>query len=113
MSTVLLLQIAVIILICIGLNSVSSKLGALARPADFGFVVFAVLAVNRANPHNDIFNLVFMLVLLSMAVQGSFLPWISKKLDMIDRNSNVLRTFRLFSTWKIKRAGAPEGSLYQ
>lgn len=28
MSTVLLLQIAVIILICIGLNSVSSKLGA-------------------------------------------------------------------------------------
>ena len=57
---------------------------------------FAVPAVNQANPHNDIFNLVFMLVLLSMAVQGSFLPWISKKLDMIDRNSNVLRTFNDF-----------------
>lgn len=120
-------------------------LGALARPADFGFVifpalalfafmlliarpiivnsillpfrkytlkhralvsfagmrgaasiVFAVLAVNQANPHNDIFNLVFMLVLLSMAIQGTFLPWVSKKLDMIDRNSNVLRTFNDF-----------------
>ena len=151
-------------------------LGALARPADFGFVifpalalfafmlliarpvivnfillpfrkynlkhralvsfagmrgaasiVFAVLAVNQANPHNDIFNLVFMLVLLSMTVQGSFLPWISKKLDMLDRNSNVLRTFNDFvdeetyfckveinagSTWlgkSISQLNLPEG----
>ncbi len=120
-------------------------LGALARPADFGFIVFpalalfafmlliarpiivncillpfrkygprhralvsfagmrgaasivfAVLTVNQANPHNDIFNLVFMLVLLSMSVQGSLLPWISRKLDMLDNNSNVLRTFNDF-----------------
>ena len=59
-------------------------------------IVFAVLAVNQANPHDDVFNLVFMIVLLSMAVQGTFLPLISKKLDMLDRNSNVLRTFNDF-----------------
>lgn len=59
-------------------------------------IVFAVLAVNQAKPDNDIFNLVFMLVLLSMSFQGSLLPWISKKLDMLDHHSNVLKTFNDF-----------------
>jgi hypothetical protein len=45
----------------------SEKPVALARPADFGFVVFPALAL-----------FAFMLVLLSMAVLGTFLPWISK-----------------------------------
>jgi cell volume regulation protein A len=37
-----------------------------------------------------------MLVLLSMSIQGSLLPWVSKKLDMIDHRSNVLKTFNDF-----------------
>lgn len=57
-------------------------------------IVFSVLVVVSGVPvENDIFHIVFCIVLLSMGLQGSLLPYISKKLDMIDDKENVLRTF--------------------
>ena len=43
--------------------------------------------------HYNLYNLVFCVVLLSIAVQGTFLPLVSEKLRMIDRNMDVRRTF--------------------
>mgnify|MGYP007009376059 CR=1 FL=1 len=37
--------------------------------------------------------MVFVIVLLSLAVQGTLLPAVSRKLEMIDKNANVMRTF--------------------
>lgn len=41
----------------------------------------------------NLFNMVFVIVLLSLAVQGTLLPVVSRKLEMIDKNANVMRTF--------------------
>ena len=41
----------------------------------------------------NLFNLVFVIVLLSLAGQGTLLPTVAEKLKMIDKNTNVLRTF--------------------
>ena len=41
----------------------------------------------------NLFNLVFCIVLMSIAIQGTLLPWVSEKLQMIDLHGNVERTF--------------------
>ena len=57
-------------------------------------IVFAIVAVNHpAQVGNDIFHIVFWMVLFSILVQGSLLPLVARKLDMIDDNSDVLKTF--------------------
>lgn len=57
-------------------------------------IVFAIMAmVNLAFVANDGFNIVFVIVLLSIAVQGSLIPWTAKKLDVIDDKANVMKTF--------------------
>ena len=57
-------------------------------------IVFAIMAVLSKVPmHYNLYNLVFCVVLLSIAVQGTFLPLVSEKLRMIDRNMDVRRTF--------------------
>ncbi len=62
-------------------------------------VVFALYVVTSGAqmwlPFN-IFDLVFVVVLLSLAVQGSLLPALARALDMIDANANVMRTFNDF-----------------
>ena len=61
-------------------------------------IVFAIVAVVSPNYHDDaIFSIVFCVVLLSLLFQGAFLPMASKKLDMIDDNENVLKTFNDYS----------------
>lgn len=61
-------------------------------------IVFAIIAtLHPAYIGNDVFHIVFFIVLFSLLLQGSLLPWLSKKLDMIDDNSNVLRTFNDYS----------------
>ena len=45
---------------------------------------------------NDLFHIVFVVALLSVSVQGSFLPSIAKKLNMIDKFSDVRKTFNDF-----------------
>lgn len=57
-------------------------------------IVFAIYAVlYQVNLPFDLFNLVFCIVLFSLSIQGSLLPWISKKCHMINPQVDILRTF--------------------
>lgn len=57
-------------------------------------VVFAIIAViYPVTFENDLFHIVFVVVLFSIAIQGSLLPFVAKKLHMIDEGGNVLKTF--------------------
>lgn len=57
-------------------------------------IVFAIFAVlGGIDLSYDLFNLVFCIVLLSISFQGTLLPWVSRKLDMIDPVDDVSKTF--------------------
>ena len=57
-------------------------------------IVFAIIVtVDDAYTKNDIFHIVFCVVLLSIGLQGTLLPILSKKLDMIDNSQDVMKTF--------------------
>lgn len=61
-------------------------------------IVFAIIAMlDPAYIKNDVFHIVFCIVLFSIALQGTLLPFLSKKLNMIDNNENVLKTFTDYS----------------
>ncbi len=60
-------------------------------------IVFAVMAKMSASTENDIFHIVFCVVLFSILFQGSLIPFISKKLDMIDSKADVMKTFTDYS----------------
>ena len=57
-------------------------------------IVFAITAVSSGVYLSiDLFHVVFMVSLFSIAIQGALLPAVSKKLDMIDENPDITRTF--------------------
>lgn len=57
-------------------------------------IVFAILAtVSPAVISYDIFHFVFCIVIFSILLQGSLLPLVARKLDMIDAGGDVLKTF--------------------
>ena len=57
-------------------------------------VVFAILAVtNEAVIQSDIFHIVFFIALFSVALQGTLIAPIAKKLDLVDNKLAVLKTF--------------------
>ena len=56
-------------------------------------IVFAIFAVLSVNTDNDIFHFVFFIVLFSILFQGSLLPFVAKKLGMIDTKADVMKTF--------------------
>lgn len=61
-------------------------------------IVFAIMvSVSMAYTKNDIFHIVFFIVLFSLGIQGTLLPYVSKKLNMIDETENVLKTFTDYS----------------
>lgn len=61
-------------------------------------IVFAIMAtVSPAYTKHDVFHIVIFIVLFSISVQGSLLAPLSKKLHMIDDNSNVMKTFSDYS----------------
>lgn len=61
-------------------------------------IVFAIVAtVNYSQLEHDLFHMVFCIVLLSIALQGSLLPWLSKQLNMIDSEGDVFKTFNDYS----------------
>ncbi len=61
-------------------------------------IVFAIMAtVGEVVLENDIFNTVFCIVLISIAMQGWLLPWAAKRLDMIDPDADIMKTFSDFS----------------
>lgn len=56
--------------------------------------VFIVSAIaGGAVLENDLFHIIFCVILLSIAIQGTLLPAVAKKLSMIDESGNVLKTF--------------------
>lgn len=61
-------------------------------------IVFAIMAtVDDAYMKNDVFHIVFCIVLMSIGIQGTLLPLFAKKLDMIDDEENVMKTFNDYS----------------
>lgn len=57
-------------------------------------IVFAIMTViDPAFLANDVFHIVFFIVLFSILVQGSLIPVLSKKLDMTDDSQDVMKTF--------------------
>lgn len=94
-------------------------------------IVFALLVVAQSSSLKyDMFHIVFVVAFISVALQGSLLPYIARKNDMIDKFQDVRKTFNDFqqesaislSTFKIenshpwlnlpiKKANIQEGSL--
>ena len=58
-------------------------------------IVFAAMVVAGATlPQKyDLFHIVFLIALLSVSIQGTLLPYLSKRFDMIDDKSDVRKTF--------------------
>lgn len=57
-------------------------------------IVFAIMAtVSEAYTKTDVFHIAFCVALLSVAFQGTLLPFVAKKLSMVDAESNVFKTF--------------------
>lgn len=64
-------------------------------------VVFAIMALPASrqltgNEH-DLFNIVLMIVLLSISLQGSLIPLVARKLKMTSREEDILKTFTDYS----------------
>lgn len=60
--------------------------------------VFAIMAtVNGVYIQYDVFHIAFCIVLFSILIQGSLLPAAAKRLDMIDADMDVLKTFNDYS----------------
>lgn len=93
--------------------------------------VFAITAVAAGGSmKEDLFHIVFMVSLFSVAIQGTLLPAVSKRLNMVDDESDVRKTFNDYQdetslqlmcmhidsehNWvnrKIKDVAIPKGSL--
>ena len=57
-------------------------------------IVFAVMTViSPVSTDHDLFHIVFLIVLFSIALQGSLLPLAARRLEMIDAGGDVLKTF--------------------
>lgn len=57
-------------------------------------IVFAIIAMHsNINLKYDLFHLVFLISVLSVAFQGTFLPWIARVTNMIDKNVDIRKTF--------------------
>ncbi len=57
-------------------------------------IVFSIMALSSGiRLSMDLFHVVFIVSLFSIAIQGALLPVVSKKLDMIDEDPNVYKTF--------------------
>ncbi|MGM9766939.1 MAG: potassium/proton antiporter [Candidatus Cryptobacteroides sp.] len=94
-------------------------------------IVFAIMATSGTfTPQNDIFGIVFCIVLLSISLQGSLIPVAARKLGMTDAGEDVMKTFNDFaddsqmqftvveigpkSSWKgktVRELGLPKGLL--
>lgn len=57
-------------------------------------IVFSIIAVTHpANIDNDLFHVIFFVVLFSILLQGSLIPVFSRLLNMIDDETDVMKTF--------------------
>lgn len=57
-------------------------------------IVFAIIAMDSGiKLEYDLFHLVFLISVLSVAFQGTFLPWLAKITNMIDEKIDIKKTF--------------------
>ncbi len=57
-------------------------------------IVFAIMVIAKgAVLDYDLFHIVFLVSLFSVALQGTLLPFAAQKLDMVDNDSDVRKTF--------------------
>lgn len=62
-------------------------------------IVFAIMVtVSDAYTKNDVFHIVFCIVLLSIAFQGSLIAPVARRLNMVDAHGDVRRTFSDYSS---------------
>ena len=75
--------------------------------------VFAIMAVaNGVSMKHDLFHIVFMVTLFSVGIQGTLLPLVSKKLQMVDENADVRKTFNDYqeeAAFTLMRMYIPKG----
>lgn len=80
-------------------------------------IVFAIMAIAEGTTiKHDLFHIVFMISLLSVAIQGSLLPYVAKKLNMVDEESDVKKTFNDYqekSSMTLMRIFVPEGHAWE
>lgn len=60
-------------------------------------IVFSVMALMNIQTENDVFHIVFFIVLFSILLQGTLLPFVAKKLGMLDTSGDVMKTFTDYS----------------
>lgn len=57
-------------------------------------IVFAIMCVvSSAYTSKDIFHIVFFVSLLSISLQGSLLPLVAKRLNVEDKDNDIMKTF--------------------
>lgn len=57
-------------------------------------LVFAIYAMTYGvKIENDIFHTIFFVALFSVAIQGTLIPKLAKKLDLVDNSTTVFKTF--------------------
>lgn len=74
-------------------------------------IVFAIMAV-VGGADRIIFNIVFCVCLISVALQAGLLPFVSKKLDMLDTTGTCLKTFNDYqdnAEMQLLKLSIPEG----
>lgn len=61
-------------------------------------IVFAIMVtIGDVYTKNDVFHVTLTVVLLSIALQGTLLPYVAKKLNMIDSCGDIMKTFSDYS----------------
>lgn len=74
-------------------------------------IVFAIMAV-VGGANTDVFDMVFCMCLISVALQGSLLPTVAKKLDMVNARGHRLKTFNDYqgnAEMQLMSLNIPEG----
>ena len=61
--------------------------------ASIVFAIYAISALGETALPYDLFSIVFVIVIISILVQGTLLPLMSRKMRMLGENDDVLRTF--------------------
>ena len=76
-------------------------------------IVFAIMVtVNPVYTKSYVFNVVFCVALISVAFQGMLLPYVSRKLDMIDTEQTVMKTFSDYQEEQQMQLRLKEGHKY-
>lgn len=57
-------------------------------------IVFAIFALTKGVAiKNDVYQIVLLVALVSVAIQGTLIPKVASKLDLVDNKESVLKTF--------------------